>query len=80
MKDRRTEDLACCVKIKQIYNSNLEQKNFNQNYYSTIELFIFWLQVGLGYSKKYGSEKIRVLTFYKNRGKGGAVRMVMKRY
>jgi len=32
-------------------------------------------QVGLGYCKKYGSEKIRVLTFHKNRGKGGAVRM-----
>jgi len=32
-------------------------------------------KVGLEYSKKYGVEKIRVLTFEKNRGKGGAVRM-----
>ena len=33
-------------------------------------------QVGLEWSKKYGADKIRVLTFEKNRGKGGAVRMV----
>lgn len=33
-------------------------------------------QVGLGYTKKYGEEKVRVLTLVKNRGKGGAVRMV----
>lgn len=32
-------------------------------------------QVGLEYAKKYGVEKIRVLTFEKNRGKGGAVRL-----
>ena len=28
------------------------------------------------YSEKYGTEKVRVLTLAKNRGKGGAVRMV----
>ena len=28
------------------------------------------------YSEKYGTEKVRVLTLEKNRGKGGAVRMV----
>lgn len=33
-------------------------------------------EVGLKYSKKYGSEKIRVLTLTQNRGKGGAVRLV----
>lgn len=33
-------------------------------------------QVGLGYGKKYGTDKVRVLTLAKNRGKGGAVRMV----
>lgn len=33
-------------------------------------------QVGLDYSKKLGCDKIRVLTLAKNRGKGGAVRMV----
>jgi len=32
-------------------------------------------KVGLEWSKKYGGDKIRVLTFEKNRGKGGAVRM-----
>ncbi|KAG8584977.1 hypothetical protein GDO81_004850 [Engystomops pustulosus] len=32
-------------------------------------------QVALNYSKKYGSDKVRVLTLVKNRGKGGAVRM-----
>ncbi|XP_047660501.1 dolichyl-phosphate beta-glucosyltransferase isoform X2 [Tachysurus fulvidraco] len=32
-------------------------------------------EVGLGYTKKYGDDKVRVLTLVKNRGKGGAVRM-----
>ncbi|CAL1572949.1 unnamed protein product [Knipowitschia caucasica] len=32
-------------------------------------------QVALHYTEKYGSEKVRVLTLVKNRGKGGAVRM-----
>uniref|UniRef100_A0A3B4EB03 dolichyl-phosphate beta-glucosyltransferase n=1 Tax=Pygocentrus nattereri TaxID=42514 RepID=A0A3B4EB03_PYGNA len=32
-------------------------------------------QVALGYTKKYGADKVRVLTLKKNRGKGGAVRM-----
>uniref|UniRef100_H3ANK8 Dolichyl-phosphate beta-glucosyltransferase n=1 Tax=Latimeria chalumnae TaxID=7897 RepID=H3ANK8_LATCH len=31
--------------------------------------------VALKYSKQYGSDKVRVLTLVKNRGKGGAVRM-----
>lgn len=33
-------------------------------------------QVALQYSRKYGADKVRVLTLVKNRGKGGAVRMV----
>lgn len=33
-------------------------------------------EVALGYSSTYGSDKVRVLTLAKNRGKGGAVRMV----
>lgn len=33
-------------------------------------------QVALRYTKKYGADKVRVLTLVKNRGKGGAVRMV----
>ncbi|NP_001079880.1 ALG5, dolichyl-phosphate beta-glucosyltransferase S homeolog [Xenopus laevis] len=32
-------------------------------------------EVALKYCKKYGSDKVRVLTLKKNRGKGGAVRM-----
>lgn len=32
-------------------------------------------KVALRYSKQYGSDKVRVLTLVKNRGKGGAVRM-----
>uniref|UniRef100_A0ABM5FQV7 dolichyl-phosphate beta-glucosyltransferase n=1 Tax=Pogona vitticeps TaxID=103695 RepID=A0ABM5FQV7_9SAUR len=32
-------------------------------------------KVALKYTKKYGSDKVRVLTLVKNRGKGGAVRM-----
>lgn len=34
-------------------------------------------QVAMKYCKKYGSDKVRVLTLVKNRGKGGAVRMVI---
>lgn len=33
-------------------------------------------QVALRYTRKYDVEKVRVLTLVKNRGKGGAVRMV----
>lgn len=33
-------------------------------------------QVALRYSRKHGADKLRVLTLVKNRGKGGAVRMV----
>ncbi|KAJ7997476.1 hypothetical protein DPEC_G00229410 [Dallia pectoralis] len=32
-------------------------------------------EVALQYTKKYGEDKVRVLTLVKNRGKGGAVRM-----
>ena len=32
--------------------------------------------VALEYSLKYGCDKVRVLTLVKNRGKGGAVRLV----
>ncbi|KAI6654695.1 Dolichyl-phosphate beta-glucosyltransferase-like [Oopsacas minuta] len=32
-------------------------------------------EVALGYSSRYGSDKIRVLTLKQNRGKGGAVRL-----
>lgn len=40
------------------------------------ESFIF--QVAMSYTEKYGDDKVRVLTLVKNRGKGGAVRMVMQ--
>ena len=33
-------------------------------------------KVGLEYSLKYGCDKVRVMTLVKNRGKGGAVRLV----
>lgn len=33
-------------------------------------------EVGLSYSKKFSCDKVRVLTLARNRGKGGAVRMV----
>lgn len=33
-------------------------------------------QVALNYTRKHGADKVRVLTLVKNRGKGGAVRMV----
>lgn len=34
------------------------------------------VQVALQYGKKYTAEKVRVLELIKNRGKGGAVRLV----
>ncbi|XP_041358699.1 dolichyl-phosphate beta-glucosyltransferase-like isoform X2 [Gigantopelta aegis] len=34
-------------------------------------------ETAVSYSKKYGTDKVRVLTFEKNRGKGGAVRLGM---
>ncbi|WAQ98281.1 ALG5-like protein [Mya arenaria] len=34
-------------------------------------------EVALEYTKKYGSDKVRVLTLEKNRGKGGAIRLGM---
>jgi len=46
-------------------------------------LFLFYAgslcvyQVAMKYCKKYGSDKVRVLSLVKNRGKGGAVRMVI---
>jgi len=41
-------------------------------------IVVYW-QVALGYVKKYGVKFVRVLTLEKNRGKGGAVRMVCYR-
>ena len=35
--------------------------------------------VGLGYTEQLGSDKVRVLSLARNRGKGGAVRMGMLR-
>jgi len=37
---------------------------------------VTYCQVALGYVMKYGVKFVRVLTLEKNRGKGGAVRMV----
>lgn len=34
-------------------------------------------EIGLKYSSKFSSDKVRVLTLAKNRGKGGAVRLVI---
>ena len=34
------------------------------------------MEVALDYSRKYGVHQMRVLTLEKNRGKGGAVRLV----
>ena len=39
-------------------------------------ILLFIVQVALEYVKKYGVHKMRLLTFEKNRGKGGAVRLV----
>ena len=40
------------------------------------EPLISCLQVALGFVEKYGVNKVRLLEFVHNRGKGGAVRMV----
>lgn len=39
-------------------------------------LDFMYFQIAMKYTKKYGAQKVRVLTLVKNRGKGGAVRMV----
>lgn len=36
------------------------------------------VEVGYQYSEKMGTDKVRVLALEKNRGKGGAVRLVYK--
>lgn len=38
------------------------------------------VDVALGYAKKYTANKVRVLELIKNRGKGGAVRLVCLNY
>ena len=50
---------------------------------SIFHCLISWIivfKVALGYTEKYGADKVRVLTLVKNRGKGGAVRMVIVPY
>lgn len=42
----------------------------------TFQLVAMSCQVAMRYTRKYGADKVRVLTLVKNRGKGGAVRMV----
>lgn len=37
---------------------------------------LLFIKVALKYSSKFGTDRVRVLTFEKNRGKGGAVRLV----
>lgn len=37
------------------------------------------VEVANGYSKRFGTEKVRVLALERNRGKGGAVRLVSLR-
>lgn len=41
-----------------------------------ITVLNFHSQVAQSYVKKFGGDKVRVLTLVKNRGKGGAVRLV----
>lgn len=43
-----------------------------------ITILYFDSQVAQSYVKKFGGDKVRVLTLVKNRGKGGAVRLVRK--
>ena len=38
--------------------------------------FVFSCQVALKCGKTYGSDKVKVMTLAKNRGKGGAIKMV----
>lgn len=42
-----------------------------------ITILYFHSQVAQSYVKKFGGDKVRVLTLVKNRGKGGAVRLGM---
>lgn len=49
---------------------------YKQRYVWRINSLSLSHQVALRYTRKYGADKVRVLTLVKNRGKGGAVRMV----
>lgn len=42
--------------------------------------FLCVCQVAKEYCKKYGSDKVRVISLEKNRGKGGAVRTVINTF
>lgn len=48
-----------------------------ESFFCFMLFFLFVSQVAMKYCEKYGSDKVRVLSLVKNRGKGGAVRMVI---
>ena len=50
--------------------------NINYWYIINYNDYLFNFKVALEYSKKYTTNVVRVLTLDKNRGKGGAIRMV----
>ena len=41
-----------------------------------LTVVVLLLQVALSYCDRYGTDNVRVLTLQKNRGKGGAIRLV----
>lgn len=63
------------------------ERNLHKNSQHTYEVVIVddgstdkTTEVALQYTSKYGCDKVRVLTLVKNRGKGGAVRLVIYIY
>lgn len=54
----------------------LSSSLLSQTFQSHTNVDLLSRQVAMRYSRKYGADKMRVLTLVKNRGKGGAVRMV----
>uniref|UniRef100_A0A4W6FQG2 Dolichyl-phosphate beta-glucosyltransferase n=1 Tax=Lates calcarifer TaxID=8187 RepID=A0A4W6FQG2_LATCA len=76
-EELRTEKLPVVKQIPHLFSS-LQKQNPSFTY----EVIVVddgskdkTTEVALGYTKKYGADKVRVLTLVKNRGKGGAVRM-----
>lgn len=75
-KDKTTEVIILNLFFGE-YVTNISKQTFQSD--TNRHLFlsvVLSCQVAMRYSRKYGADKVRVLTLVENRGKGGAVRMV----
>ena len=72
--------LSACLPTPFIIVPNTSERVSPKNIFKPFLLTLLWnCQVALQYVKKLGVHEMRVLTLAKNRGKGGAVRLVSPR-